>query len=122
MQADFGVHGEREIDGRGSLRELNDVARRREDENLVLVQVELEELEKLVWSLRVHLQLEHLPEPLEVPVEIVRARLDFLVAPVRRDAIVRGAVHLARADLDLEQLAAGPEYGRVQRLVSVGLR
>jgi DNA helicase-2/ATP-dependent DNA helicase PcrA len=42
------VHREREVDGRRALRQLDDVAVRREDEDLVLVEVELENLEELV--------------------------------------------------------------------------
>ena len=45
----------------------------------------------------------------------------FFVAPVRRDAVLARAVHLERADLDLERIAARPDDRRVQRLVHVGL-
>src|ERR1700737_3277884 len=55
MNANFGVDGEREIDWRRALRELDHVACRREDEDLVLIKVELQELEELVGSLRVEL-------------------------------------------------------------------
>ena len=51
VQPDLGVHREREVERRRALRQLDDVARRREDEDLVLVQVELEELEELVGRL-----------------------------------------------------------------------
>src|SRR3954471_20938919 len=103
MQSHFRVDREGKVDRRCPLRELDDVSRRREDEDLVLIQVELEELEKLIGRLRVHLELEHLTEPCEMPVEIVATRLVFLVPPVRRDAVVGRLVHLARAYLDLEQ-------------------
>ena len=46
----------------------------------------------------------------------------LLVAPVRRDAEVRGAMHVARANLHFIQLPPRPEHRRVQRLVSVRLR
>ena len=46
----------------------------------------------------------------------------FLVQPVRRDTVVGRLVHFARADLDLEQLLARSEHGRVQRLIAVRLR
>src|SRR5207302_10333198 len=58
---------------------------------------------------RVLLQLEQLAEPRQVAVELVRA-LPFLEEPVRRDAVLGGVMHLAGADLDLVQLAAGPEH------------
>ena len=45
------------------------------------------------------------------------AAAGLLVAPVRRDAVLGGAVHLVRADLHLERLAVGPDHGGVQRLV-----
>src|SRR2546421_12951166 len=40
---------------------------------------------------------------------------------MRRDTVLGGAVHVPRADLDLVQLPARTEYGRVERLVAVGL-
>src|SRR3954464_71731 len=122
MQADFRVHREGEVNRRGALWQLNDVARRREDEDLVLIQIELEELEELVGSFRVHLELEHLTKPREVAIELVAAGLLALVPPMRGDAIVRGAMHLARANLDLQPPPARTEHPRVQRLVAVGLR
>ena len=41
---------------------------------------------------------------------------------MRRDAKIGGAVHVARPDLDLEQLTAWAEHRRMQRLIAVGLR
>src|ERR1700694_972650 len=41
---------------------------------------------------------------------------------MRRDSVFGGAVHLASADLYLEQLAVRPEHRRVPRLVPVRLR
>ena len=46
----------------------------------------------------------------------------FFVLPVRGDAEVRRAVHLGRADLDLQRLAGRPDDFCVQGLVAVGLR
>ena len=45
------------------------------------------------------------------------AALGFLVAPVRGDAVLRGAVHVLGADLHLQRLALRPDDGGVQRLV-----
>src|SRR3712207_8532324 len=42
-----------------------------------------------------------------------------LVEPVRGDAELGRAVHLARAHLDLERPSLGPNHGRVQGLVAV---
>jgi hypothetical protein len=55
VQPHLRVHREREVDRRRALRQLDDVARRREDEDLVLVQVQLEELEELARVGRVEL-------------------------------------------------------------------
>src|SRR5687767_6282733 len=116
MQPDLRVHRESEVDGRRALRQLDDVAGWREDEDLVLIEVELQEFEKLVRRLRVQLQLEHLTEPGEVAVQLIGAFRLFLVPPMRGDAEVRGAMHIARANLHFIQLPPGAEYGRVQRL------
>jgi len=45
------------------------------------------------------------------------AALGFLVAPVRGDAVLGGAVHVPRADLHFQRLALRPDDGGVQRLV-----
>ena len=45
------------------------------------------------------------------------AALGFLVAPVRGDAVLGGAVHIAGSDLHLQWLALRPDDGGVQRLV-----
>src|SRR5687767_11518968 len=116
------MHGEREVDGRRALRQLNDVAGRGEDEDLVLVEVELEELEELVRRLRVQLHRENFAEPPELLVELVASLRGLLVQPVRGDSELRRAMHVARANLDLEQLLAGAKDRRMQRLVSVRFR
>jgi hypothetical protein len=51
MDPDFGVHVKGEVDGRRPLGQLLDVALRREDEDLVLVEVDLEELEEFLGLL-----------------------------------------------------------------------
>src|SRR5882672_1457795 len=108
MHPDFGVHREGKINRCRTLRKLDDVTRGREDENLVLVKIELEELQKLVGSLGVELELEYLPEPLERAVQLVGTARIFLEAPVRRNSVFGGSVHLAGADLNLEQLPSRP--------------
>ena len=120
LEPDLGVHVEREVDGGGALRQPLHVALGREDEDLVLVEVDLQELEELLGAVRVLLQLEQLAEPAEVLVQLVR-RAVALVDPVRRDAVLGGAVHLLGADLHLEQLAARTEDRGVERLVRVRL-
>ena len=121
MEADLRVNREGEVDRRRPLGQLDDVAGRSEDENFVLIQIELEELEKLVGSFCIELQLEHLTEPLQRAIELVGAARIFLESPVSRDSVLGGAVHLAGADLNLKELPIGPEDSRMQRLVAVRL-
>ncbi len=120
MQPDLGVHGEGKVDRRGALGQPDHVAVRSEDEDLLGIEIKLQELEKLVRCLCVELQLQDLTEPAELVVQIVPLGLPFLVDPVRGDAVFGGAVHLSRANLDLEQLLARAENGGVQGLVAVG--
>src|SRR5688572_26794991 len=122
MQANLRMHGEREVDRRRTLRQLDDVARRSEHEDLVLIEIELQKLQELVGSFRIELQLEHLPEPVKRAVELVGVLRVLLESPVSSDAVLRGTVHLASADLNLEELLPGSEDRRVQRLVSIRLR
>ena len=115
------MHGERKIEWRGSLGQLDNVARWREYENLILIQVELEELQEFTRRLGVELQLQHLTKPREVSIEFVGVLTGLLVQPVRRDAEVGRAMHVAGANLDLEQLSARTEHRGMQRLVAVRL-
>jgi hypothetical protein len=55
------------------------------------------------------------------PCSDVAAASALFVLPVRGDAELGHAVHVARADLHLHALAVGAEHRRVQRLVAVGL-
>ena len=79
--------------GRGALGQPLHVALGREDEDLVLVEVDLQELEELLRAVGVLLQLQQLAEPAEVLVELVGLPVP-LVDPVGRDAVLGGAVHL----------------------------
>jgi len=54
-------------------------------------------------------------------VELVGAFAVLLVEPVRRDAVLRRAMHVAGTDLDLVQLPARPEHRGVERLIAVRL-
>ena len=54
---------------------------------------------------------------------LARPKTDlFLVLPVRRDAVLRPAVHVPGADLQLHRLAARADDRGVQRLVHIELR
>ena len=119
-QSHFGMDGEGEVDRGSTGRQALHVAFRREDEDLVLVQIDLEELEELFGRVRVLLKLDELPEPAEVLVQLVRTA-SFLVDPVRGDPVLRGPVHLTGPNLDLVRLSARAEYGGMKRLVGVRL-
>src|SRR5690606_31742601 len=120
---DLRVHRKRKVDRRCATGELLHVALRREDEDLVLEQIDPEELHELLRLARVLLPLEDLAEPGERLVDLVaRAVRALLVAPVRRDTVLGRAVHLRRADLDLVEPSARTEDRRVQRPVHVRLR
>ena len=60
---DFGVHHEGEIDRRRAFGQPLHVPTRSEHEDLVLIQVDLQELEELLRTVRVLLELDQLPEP-----------------------------------------------------------
>src|SRR5690606_26789563 len=123
VQSDLRVHREREVDRRRPLRQLLHVPPRREDEDLVLEQVDPKELHELLGLLRLLLPLQDLPEPRQRLIDVARRRpVPFLVPPVRRDTVLRGPVHFVRPDLDLVQPPARPEDRGVQRPVHVRLR
>src|SRR5947209_16543114 len=102
--ADVGVDLVREVErGRAGLERL-DLALRREDEHLVLEQVDLEALDELLRVLQLLLPVEQRLEPLDavlgaVAVAVAVARV--LVDPVRGDPELRRLVNVMRADLDL---------------------
>ena len=71
LEPDLGVHVEGEVDGGGALGQPLHVALRREDEDLVLIEIDLQELEEFLGAVGVLLQLEQLAEPAEMLVELV---------------------------------------------------
>ena len=88
----------------------------REDEHLVVLEVDLQGLHELAGVAGLLLPVDHPLEP-----EHVVGGLVLLVAPVRGDAELGPPVHLLGADLHLDRLALGPDHRRVQRLVEVEL-
>ena len=133
--ADLGVHREGEVDRRGLPGQADDVALGREDEDLLRTEVVAQRLEELAGLLGLALPVQQLAQPQHV---VGRADLGrrtelagagpaagpraLLVLPVRGDAVVGGAVHVVRADLQLDRLAVRADHRRVQRLVHVELR
>ncbi|GHG65432.1 hypothetical protein GCM10018980_57150 [Streptomyces capoamus] len=133
--ADLGVDGVREVDRGGAGRQRDDVTLGGEDEDLVAGQVEAQGLQELARVLGLLLPVQQLAQPRHVvEVVVLLARLRhvgadlggagdglLLVLPVRGDAVLGAAVHVERADLQLDRLAVGPDDRRVQRLVHVEL-
>ena len=119
--ADLGVDAVGEVDGRRTGREIDHVALRREDEDLVLEEVDLERLQPLVRIAEVAVEVEQLAQPGELGLDFDVAAVALLVAPVRGDAVLRAAVHGPGADLHLHRLPVRADHLGVQGLVHVGL-
>ena len=121
--ADLRVDAVREVDDGRARREVEQVALRREGEDLLVEEVLLDRAHELLRVLEVLLPVQQLAQPGEALDLLRRAGLVLaLVAPVRRDAGLGDPVHLVRPDLDLHALAEGADHGGVQRLVHVRLR
>src|SRR5581483_6100404 len=120
--SELGVNGVREIDRRRAAWKDANVALRGEDADLVLEEIDLHALEELGRILELALPLHQLTEPPEfLRVRVADSPAPLLVLPVRRDAAFGDAMHLVRADLDLDALAARADHRRVERLVHVRL-
>ena len=115
------VHGVREVDGRGSLGQGLHVALGREDEHLFLEEIDLDRLDELAGILQILLPLHQLVQPGEGLAISRPHRLLFLVLPVRRDPLLRRAMHLGGSDLHFHAFGARADDRRVQRLVQVRL-
>ncbi|MCO5556192.1 hypothetical protein L7F22_009736 [Adiantum nelumboides] len=116
---DLGVHGVGQVDRGGAGGQRDDVALRREHEDLPRGEVEAQRVEELAGVGGLALPVEQLAHPrhlLDLDL-LVAAALDLLVPPVRGDAVLGGAVHVVGADLHLEGLAVRPDHRGVQRLV-----
>ena len=122
--AELGVDLVGEVQRRGARGQRLDLALGREDEDLLVEEVDLQVLHELLGVLELLLPVEHRAQPLELLLALRRglAARALLVDPVRGDAELGHVVHLARADLDLERQPLGPDHRRVQRLVHVELR
>src|SRR5436190_6473777 len=98
---DLGVNGIREVDRRRARGQGDDLALGREDEHLVLLEVDLERLHELARVGGLLLPVDH---PLE-PDHVLGGRLLLLVPPVSGDAVLGATVHLFRPDLHLDELS-----------------
>ena len=114
----FRVHGVREIDRRGALRQFQHAPLRREGVNLDGREIHLERGKKFAGLLQFLRPLDQLAHPGDALVIVRGNRPAVLIFPVCRDAFFGDAVHILRADLDFERLAAVNHSG-VQRLVQI---
>ena len=119
LVADVGVDEVREVHRRRAARQRLDLALRREDVDLFRIELDPQVLHELLRIAHFLLQLEQLPQPVEVLLVALGADAAFLVFPVRRDAFFGDAVHFLGADLHFERHAALADDRRVQRLVAV---
>ena len=94
---------------------------RREHEDLVLEDVELDALDELRRVADVALPVHELAQPGELRVVLAVGLRAFLVAPVGGDADLADLVHRVGPDLDLERLAVEGDHRGVEGLVEVVL-
>ena len=119
--AHVGVDAVGEVERARARRQVLDLAARREDEDLVLEDVELEALHELRGVGHLPLPVHELAHPGQLGVVVAVDARAFLVAPVGGDAHLRDAVHGVGPDLDLERLAVEGHHRGVEALVAVAL-
>ena len=119
--ADVGVDPVGEVERGRAGRQVLDVAARREHEDLVLEDVELDPLDELGRVRDLALPVHELAEPGELRVVLAVGPAAFLVAPVGGDPDLADLVHRVGPDLDLERLALARDDRRVEALVEVVL-
>ncbi len=128
--ADLGVDGVGEVERRRVAPEAHDLALRREDEDLVLEEVDAQAVQELggVAHLVVGGPVEASADPADLRVDalvvgrhVALGVAGALVEPVRGDAVLGLVVHVEGADLDLDGARVRADHGGVQRLVAVGL-
>ena len=118
----------REVDRAGAGRQVLDIARRGEAENVLIkqVQVGLDHVHEFLRVGLILLPLEDLMQPVHLHIFLLAGLFlrsaGLLILPVRRDTELRRAVHLEGTDLDLERYTVGADDRRMQRLVHVRLR
>jgi len=120
--ADFRVNGIGKVD-RGSLARQDDhLAFGGKGVDLFGIEIDLESGEKLARIAHFVLPLEDVAQPGESLLVAGPLRLPLLVFPMGRNAHLRHAMHLLRAQLHLERLAVRANHGGVQGLVEIRAR
>jgi hypothetical protein len=104
-----------EVDGRGAARQRLHFPFRREDVDVLRIQLDPEVLHELVRVADFLLHLEQPAQPLEVLLVPFGADPTFLVLPVRRNPLFGDQVHLIGSDLNLKRHPEIAHDRRVQR-------
>jgi len=115
---DLGMNVVREIQRGRAAHQVDDFTLRREDVHPVGIELLRKALDELIIVTVVQQLAERVDALLQIDVD----RAAFLVGPVRGNAVFRMFVHGARANLDLDGLAARADDSRMQRAVAVALR
>ena len=120
LVAQVGVHAVGEVDDGGAPRQAPDLALGREDVDGVGVEVDLDVIDEFQRVAGLLLDVEQRLEPVQCLDLLVAGVFALgLVEPVGGDAGFGDAVHLGRADLELDAAAVRADHGGVQRLVAV---
>ena len=119
-----GMNAVGEIQRRRALGHTDDVALGGEEEHFLGEEVGFQGIQEFAGVARVALPVQNLPHPVELGIQVVRRAAALFVAPVRRNAIFRDAVHLPGTNLHLERKRhLAPADDRcVQGLIHVRLR
>ena len=107
-----------------ALRQVNDIAARRKDKDLVGEHVQLQCLEEFLRIVILLLEADHLTQPRHLLIVLIRcadAAPRLLVFPMRSNTELGDLVHRLCADLDLERVTVRHDGG-VQGLIAVRLR
>ena len=124
VMPDLRVDAVGKIDRIRSFRQVQYIALRRKDKDLIGEDIDLQGLEIFFRVLEFLLQAHHLAEPVHLLVDFrsgTDALARFLVLPMGGDTKLRHLMHGERADLDFERVAFRHDR-RVQRLIAVRFR
>ena len=123
LVADGGVDTVGKVQGSGPLGHGDNISLGGKEEYFLGEKVGFQGIQEFTGIPGLCLPVQHLPDPVELMVQVILPVSAFLVAPVRRDTEFRDAVHFPGADLHFEgegDLAAA-YHGGVEGLVHVGL-
>ncbi len=119
--ADLRMHAVGEIDGRRSSGQFDDVSLGREDVDLLGEEVCLQRIHEFLSVHQLPAPVHQLAQPGHLGLEHCVPLHLLFVSPVGGDSILRHAVHLPGADLDLQRVPLRPHHRRVEGLIHVVL-